>query len=1000
MECLSPTIAWVDDIALPLPCLQANDLDPLISDVMQRVHQIFRSYGLRLNCAPGKTEAIVQYRGHGAPERRQARVLDEFSRLEVPGHDPLHVVTQYTHLGIVVAQTCDLRQDLKVKIGKACAAYRSMSKSIFLNRRLTIPLRLKLLDALVLPIVFYGSGSWPLLNARQFQHLSSVITKWQRQIAGDGFWKTTTITDAEFRARWRIPPLAVRLAKHRLLFLLQLHRHGPRIVWDVITAEDALCRSTWFDALRHAFQWLGTMVPDLPVQEWTCEAILQWTHDAHAKMPNTIRRAVARYLTQEQTIHHVASMHRDIKQMCQEHGVCFDDPPAATNDGLLHDVFACPTCSKRFSTIQGLTAHRWKQHGHISEERRFVYNGVCEGCRKCFWTAQRLQQHLRYSKKKPNGCFWWVSQHLDPLDQPAPVAMPAIFRGQHRLPCVVAAGPDPQTVSTRWSRAHQHDWEVWQAEWRKQGFPDELSRSLCDAVHEALSAATLNWCLDPTCDLTWTWCEIVEEYHQDAALHSQAIWAFALWGRVSMYDVIDQIDDVDHKLHVEEQYLHLVYEMPVAGLLDRLERLHRAAPPAPSTLTEPPSACDYRQPQPAEPFPNAYDNSAHLLGPVNDPEVCTWPAQTGVPICEFPDGRRVIIILHLFSGRRREGDCHDWAARLVSQYLPGYEVLMLSIDTAVGGALCDLLSGPGLDSLLRIVRCGLITGSLSGPPCETWSAARHLPPPPQIVARWPRPLRSSERAWGLAFLTHRELHQLATGSALMLSNLKIELTVVLNGGAALLEHPDIPDDPEFASVWRTPLQQRICGAAPGLNVYTSSNGNAVHQPSNLRSSEQWDCRAPLPHCMVKPYQVSRNRPTLWRDVMIRLANSEQRVQRNIHLGCVVPWLSPFFQGLHDEWSLKGPSFGICLCSKSETNSGWTVSPQCLRPVFPAHFCRIISRSAESPLRPHARQHGPEDPTAAEWKKNQLTITGQARRWNFPILDHWFLFTSTWWASGV
>ena len=163
---------------------------------------------------------------------------------------------------------------------------------------------------------------------------------------------------------------------------------------------------------------------------------------------------------------------------------------------------------------------------------------------------------------------------------------------------------------------------------------------------------------------------------------------------------------------------------------------------------------------------------------------------------------------------------------------------MLSIDTAVGGALCDLLSGPGLDSLLRIVRCGLITGSLSGPPCETWSAARHLPPPPQIVARWPRPLRSSERAWGLAFLTHRELHQLATGSALMLSNLKIELTVVLNGGAALLEHPDIPDDPEFASVWRTPLQQRICGAAPGhqrLHIQQWKYGAPAVKPTLIRA---------------------------------------------------------------------------------------------------------------------------------------------------------------------
>lgn len=837
MECLSPTIAWVDDIALPLPCLQAKEMDGLISEVMQRVHQIFRGYGLRLNCASGKTEAIVHYRGHGAPACRKAQVIESFSRLSVPGHESLHVVTQYTHLGIVVAQTCDLRQDLKIKLGKASAAYRSMSKSIFLNRRLAIPIRLKLLDALVLPIVFYGSGSWPLLNARQFQHLSAVITKWQRQIAGDGFWKSQTITDAEFRAKWRIPPLAVRLAKHRLLFLLQLHRHGPRVVWDVITAEDALCQSTWFDALRHALQWMGTMIPDFPAQEWTCEEILQWTQNAHAQMPNTIRRAVARYLTQEQTIHHVAFMHRSIKQICQQFGVCFDEPPDASNDGSLTGVFVCATCSKCFSTIQGLTAHRWKQHGHISEERRFVYNGVCEGCRKCFWTAQRLQQHLRYSRRKPNGCFWWVSQHLDPLDQPETVAMPSLFQGQHRLPCTAAAGPDPQTVSTRWSRQHQIDWQIWQDEWKQHGFPEELSSSLCDAVHDALSDATLQWCTDPTCDLTWTWCEIVEEYHHDDAQHSQAIWAFALWGRVSMYDVIDQIDDVDHKIHVEEQYLQLIYEMPVAGLLDRLERLHRARPPEPSISTPLTSACDHRQPQPSEPLHSAFDQSAHLLGPINNPEVCSWPNQTGVPICELPDGRRVLILLHLFSGRRREGDCHDWATRLVSQYLPGFDIMMLSIDTAVGGAHCDLLSGPGLDSLLRIVQTGIVTGTLSGPPCETWSAARHLPPPSQGIGRWPRPLRSSERAWGLAFLTHRELHQLATGSALMLSNIKIELMVVLNGGAAMLEHPDLPEDPAYASVWRTPLQSRICGAAPGhqrLHVKQWKYGASAVKPTLIR----------------------------------------------------------------------------------------------------------------------------------------------------------------------
>ena len=117
LQCSSPTVAWVDDIALPLPCLQASDLDALLESAMGEIHRVFRGYGLRLNCTAGKTEAIVQYRGPGAPERRKARFIDGYGRLDVPGHDSLHIVTHYTHLGIVVAQSCDLRQDLRIKVG-------------------------------------------------------------------------------------------------------------------------------------------------------------------------------------------------------------------------------------------------------------------------------------------------------------------------------------------------------------------------------------------------------------------------------------------------------------------------------------------------------------------------------------------------------------------------------------------------------------------------------------------------------------------------------------------------------------------------------------------------------------------------------------------------------------------------------------------------------------------------------------------------------------------
>ena len=145
-------------------------------------------------------------------------------------------------------------------------------------------------------------------------------------------------------------------------------------------------------------------------------------------------------------------------------------------------------------------------------------------------------------------------------------------------------------------------------------------------------------------------------------------------------------------------------------------------------------------------------------------------------------------LLSSTSSRRRLGDCHDWTYRLVGEFFPSYTLIFLSLDTAVGGELRNLLDGPGVASLLRLIDAGLIAGSLSGPPRETWSAARNLNIPPDSTCRWPRPLRSAQRAWGLQFLSHRELHQLSTKSALMLANLRFEVGIVLSGGAAMLEH--------------------------------------------------------------------------------------------------------------------------------------------------------------------------------------------------------------------
>ena len=807
MELFAPVIAWVDDIAIPISCLYASQLDGLLSVVMQQLHMIFGQYGLRINSDKGKTEAIINYRGPDAAQLRRQRFIDDFGMIEVPGRAPLRIVTQYLHLGISIAQCCDIKLDVRAKIGKASNAYRLLSKPIFANKKIPVAVRLRLLESLVLPIVFYGAGSWPLLSARTFATLSSVITSWQRRIIGDGFWKDTPSTDQELRAQWKLPDLAVRLAKHRLLFLLQLRHHGPTILWDFITAADLSPQSSWLMAVRPALRWLHDMTQAAEPSNWTSSAIVTWAFAAPSSMPRTIRHAVRRHLMQEHIAHQVLAGHREIKHLCVRHGVSFDEVPHdRPPQGLLH---SCHVCYQTFSTIQGLSAHLWRKHQQISAERQFVFTSTCLCCQRCFWTAQRLQQHIRYSRRYHDGCFWWLQEHVQPQLTSTPIALPDFFHGQHRLPWTLAQGPSPVSPVPLWERSHADAWAQWQEEWRQAGFPEDIDEDICHEVHRAMTACAQQWAttMPNDQDLAFLWTEVVAAYEcQDEPIwEMHAIWAFGLWGRVCLYDLLDSIEDPDVQLTIESTYLDVLDGLPVSPLLDRLERLHRARPPEPQR--DPPAVhADRRVAQPIEPLHGLFDNLQTGLAPFVGSEVLAWPTQPGIPVCQRSDGSLVAIICHLFSGRRRVNDCHHWIEQLWSHYFPDIEVIILSLDTAVCGDAGNLLHGPGFDSFQRILELGVVLASLSGPPCETWSAARHLVPPSGSLRRWPRPLRSADRPWGLPHLRLKELEQLAVGSQLMLSNVKIELHIVLRGGAAIMEHPSQHSDADYASVWRTSLQ--------------------------------------------------------------------------------------------------------------------------------------------------------------------------------------------------
>ncbi len=263
-----PILAWVDDVAIPFATNCATQLDAVAVQILQKVNKVCALFGLRLNLSKGKTEALLQYRGLRANAKNHETFVENFGHIPLPPTDQqkdedkdpgrLRVVSDYTYLGTEVTQSASLHLEIKTRIQKAKRVFNQLRKPIFTNRRLSIRARTLLLESLVVSIVMHGAGNWPLLNHRIFTKLSHVLLGWLRVVAGQGFWSEQNVPDYEITAKLGVPPLAIRLAKHRLLYACKWVQHAPQAAVDCVTGEDFDDKS-WMTAVRKAIEWLSNM---------------------------------------------------------------------------------------------------------------------------------------------------------------------------------------------------------------------------------------------------------------------------------------------------------------------------------------------------------------------------------------------------------------------------------------------------------------------------------------------------------------------------------------------------------------------------------------------------------------------------------------------------------------------------------------------------------------------------------------------------------------------
>eukprot|EP00438_Fugacium_kawagutii_P016420 Skav206440 [mRNA] locus=scaffold295:130038:133282:- [translate_table: standard] len=144
-----------------------------------------------------------------------------------------------------------------------------------------------------------------------------------------------------------------------------------------------------------------------------------------------------------------------------------------------------------------------------------------------------------------------------------------------------------------------------------------------------------------------------------------------------------------------------------------------------------------------------------------------------------------IVIVHFFSGFRRDHDIHAIVDQAAVD--TGLCVMVLSVDLCMqrDAVHADLSTLASAQWWLDRVKSGQVIAAGGGPPCETYTAAR-------FEGDGPRPLRSAAFPAGLPALTRREWKQVGIGTTLAHFIMQIAMELAWRDGAAWIEHPQWP----------------------------------------------------------------------------------------------------------------------------------------------------------------------------------------------------------------
>ena len=722
-------------------------------------------YGVTPNLSRGKTEILLALRGRGSRNSRRAHFSEQQGKQMHVVHEhgvaAVAVVGSYVHLGGKAHHSGENKIEARRRVSIANEAFNQHRRQLFQNPQINLTRRRELFVTLVLSKLCYGMESWTFKDQQLVNYIHGAILRLYKRLIKVPVDRH--MDDYEVLAVCQLPSPRTLFRRARLRYLLTLINCEDAVPWGLLRQDHV-----WCNMIKEDLHWMWRQLcnttcalrdPTDHPEEWF---YIMRFHKSYWK--TLVHRATTLDVMKNSDTWQLRSIHSQIFEHLQAVGDLNIAPPRL-EEPVRNGFFGCLACRKKCRTKAGEAAHMFRCHGHVAEFRKFSDTTSCPACLREYHTIDRLHAHRRQGRSCQARLRGMKMQR--PLTPGIGSQHNAALKRQHDglLPFQIAAGPAIEPGPQ--AEAPPYNLEMY----------EKIALICFEQGHQGgHHLRTQLFAAAQTMESSWT------------DLH------------VTVEQLLLDFNDENCELaQIAKPELHRI----LAGLRD-----------------------------PANwPF---MDNNAgapdarHRVETLDTYEVWSesmaqnltqqpWQPHRETPPRPFAER----IILHAYSGRRRQGDV-QWFLEECAARHPAVDLYVISLDIVIDAHYGNIGRDEVRERWYAGMRQGYVAGFLSGPPCCTWSKARGK----QIKGKptvGPRILRDSDHLWGFESVSIKEMMQLMDGHQLLGFSIVAMTILATTGGAAILEHPAEPEEPELASIWRLPVLQFL-SRLPGMEHLNMAQG--------------------------------------------------------------------------------------------------------------------------------------------------------------------------------